>query len=35
MDNKKDNKYYINRIIEDIEFLLKNTKGCQLADLKK
>jgi len=34
MDNKKDNKYYINRIIEDIEFLLKNTKGCQLADLK-
>lgn len=27
MDNKKDNKYYINKIISDLEFIIKHTKN--------
>ena len=26
MDNKKDNKYYIKKIITDLSFILKHTK---------
>lgn len=27
MDNKKDNEYYIKKIVTDIEFIISNTKG--------
>ncbi len=27
MDNKKDNHYYINKVVIDLEFLIKHTKG--------
>ena len=35
MDNKKDNAYYLNKIITDIEFVLKHTKGLSQAELEK
>ena len=27
MDNKKDDKYFLNKIIDDISFVLTNTKN--------
>ena len=33
MDNKKDDKYYVNKIIEDIEIILKNTESMKQNDL--
>lgn len=27
MDNVKDNKYYLEKIVADLEFVVKNTKG--------
>ncbi|MBQ2824926.1 MAG: DUF86 domain-containing protein [Clostridia bacterium] len=35
MDNKKDNVYYLKKIITDIEFILKHTKGLSRAELEE
>lgn len=35
MDNVKDDSYYIKKIIDDIDFVLKHTKGFSLQYLKK
>ncbi len=35
MDNIKDDSYYIKKIIDDIDFVLKHTKGLSLQYLKK
>lgn len=35
MDNVKDDSYYIKKIIDDIDFVLKHTKGLSLQYLKK
>lgn len=34
MDNKKDNAYYLKKIIADIEFVLKHTKGLSQKELE-
>jgi len=34
MDNKKDNKYYIKKIIADLSFILKHTKDITLKKLE-
>lgn len=34
MDNKKDNKYYIKKIITDLSFILKHTKDITLKKLE-
>ena len=34
MDNKKNNVYYLKRIITDIEFVLKHTKGLSQTELE-
>ena len=34
MDNRKDNNYYLKKILIDIEFLLDQTKGLLLEDIK-
>ncbi len=33
MDNKKDNNYYIQKIITDLSFILKNTMDLPQAEL--
>lgn len=33
MDNKKDNKYYVNKIVADLAFLVKHTAGRTQKDL--
>lgn len=35
MDNIKNDSYYIKKIINDIDFVLKHTKGLSLQALKK
>ena len=35
MDNIKNDAYYIKKIIDDIDFVLKHTKGLGLLDLKE
>ncbi len=35
MDNKKDNAYYLKKIITDIEFILKHTRGLSRAELEE
>ena len=35
MDNKKDNKYYANKIVTDLAFIVKHTTGLSQSDLAK
>lgn len=35
MDNKKNNVYYLKKIITDIEFVLKHTRGLSRAELEE
>ena len=35
MDNKKDNLYYLNRIIKDLTFILEHTKDITQEQLEK
>ncbi len=35
MDNTKDNRYYIKKIITDLKFVLKHTESLSQEDLKK
>lgn len=35
MDNKKDNKYYANKIVTDLAFIVKHTAGLSQSDLAK
>ena len=35
MDNKKDNPYYLHKIITDIEFILKHTKKLSQPELER
>ena len=35
MDNKKDNKYYVNKIVTDLSFIVKHTTGLAQSDLAK
>lgn len=34
MDNRKDNQYYINKIVSDLTFLIKHTEGLTQEDLE-
>ena len=34
MDNKKDNKYYIKKIVTDLAFIIKHTNGLTLEELE-
>ena len=34
MDNVKDDKYYLRKIIENVDFILQHTSGMELQDLK-
>ena len=34
MDNKKDNQYYINKIVTDIAFIIEHTENLTQAELK-
>ncbi|MBR4050778.1 MAG: DUF86 domain-containing protein [Clostridia bacterium] len=34
MDNKKDNSYYVNKIITDLAFIVENTKNLSVAQLQ-
>ncbi|MBE6552540.1 MAG: DUF86 domain-containing protein [Ruminococcaceae bacterium] len=34
MDNIKNDAYYINKIIKDVKFLIKNTEGITLEELE-
>lgn len=34
MDNKKDNYYYIKKIITDLAFILEHTKGLTQKELE-
>ena len=34
MDNKKDDRYYTQKIIEDLKIIIENTKGVSKDDLK-
>lgn len=34
MDNKKDNKYYIKKIVIDLAFIIKHTDGLTLEELE-
>lgn len=34
MDNKKDNKYYVKKIVTDLAFIIKHTGGLTLAELE-
>lgn len=34
MDNRKDNQYYINKIVSDLLFLIKHTEGLTQEDLE-
>ena len=33
MDNKKDNRYYVKKIVTDLAFIIKHTSGLTLAEL--
>ena len=33
MDNIKDDKYYIEKMLDDISFIIKNTKNLNIEDL--
>lgn len=33
MDNKKDNKYYVKKIVTDLAFIIKHTSDLTLAEL--
>ncbi|MEE1060445.1 MAG: HepT-like ribonuclease domain-containing protein [Ruminococcus sp.] len=35
MDNIKDNKYYVKKIITDLSFIIKHTNNLTLAELEK
>ena len=35
MDNKKDNSYYLKRIIKDLVFILEHTKGITQEQLEE
>ena len=35
MDNKKDDKYYVKKIITDLAFIFKHTKDLSLSELEK
>lgn len=35
MDNKKDNKYYVKKIVTDLAFIVKHTSGLTQADLDR
>ncbi len=35
MDNKKDNKYYVKKIVTDLAFIIKHTNGLTQADLDR
>jgi len=35
MDNKKDNRYYVDKVLLDIEFLIKHTKGTSKKEFEK
>ena len=34
MDNRKDDRYYAQKIIEDLKIIIENTKGASKEDLK-
>lgn len=34
MDNRKDNKYYLKKIIQDLEFMIEHTKGLSKNELE-
>lgn len=34
MDNVKDNRYYLNKIVTDLSFVIAHTKGISIADLE-
>ena len=34
MDNKKDNKYYVKKIVTDLAFIIKHTGGLTVAELE-
>ena len=34
MDNKKDNKYYADKIVADLEFIIKHTKDINIKDFE-
>ena len=35
MDNKKDNKYYINKIVADLTFIMEHTRGLTKPEIEK
>ena len=35
MDNKKDDKYYVHKIITDMTFIIEHTRGLALTDLEQ
>lgn len=35
MDNKKDNTYYIKRIIVNLDFILEHTQGLSLSEFER
>ena len=35
MDNNKDNKYYVKKIVADLAFIIKHTTALTLADLDR
>ena len=35
MDNKKDNNYYIKKVINDLEFLIEHTRGLNREQFEK
>ena len=35
MDNKKNNEYYIDKILKDLDFLIKHTKDISKSDFAK
>ncbi len=35
MDNKKDNEYYVDKILNDLDFLIKHTNGISKDDFSK
>lgn len=35
MDNKKDNQYYIKKIVTDLAFIIEHTEGMTHKELKE
>lgn len=35
MDNKKNDAYYIDKIIQDLQFIVKNMRGVDYEDFNK